>query len=309
MTNKRDLADSLAKFLESLDDQPKEVRPTIDALWESWFSGMCEMKSKATALSIRAAWKHLRPRVGHMHPEAVTGELWTNSIIPGIRKDTHECFKFFNIRKWLSMFLKWCEENNKGPSGWRRPRLIDPDPARDDGRAYSTEETDGLIANADWLLLPKIIMALEHFMRRSEIALLSKDRVDRKKQIIHLRAIDTKIRRARSFPYNNNLETLFCVMDQKHSELKIVSPWVFPSPINPERSIGRDGFSSAWETCKLRAGVIGKFHWLRHTALTRAFRAGGNPALICQMAGLDIAMAQKVYLHFSTDDLREVIKK
>lgn len=295
---------------EILNEDEAPAGKPIRELWLAWSNGMKQQgKAVATMRSIDSQWKHLELIIGDMPVEKITGELWTNVIIPQVRIQSHPGFVFANMRKWLSMNLKWSEENGKGPQGWRRPRLIDVDPEREAGRAYSIEETGRLETNSDWLLKPKIVMALDHFMRRSEISLLSKERVDRSKRIIHLRAIDTKIRRARSFPYNDRLEELFVAMDLKHAELGIVSPFMFPSPLNASKSIGRGGFQTAWETCKRLSGVIGKFHWLRHTALTRAFRGGGNPALICQMAGLDISMAQKVYLHFDTEDLREVLAK
>lgn len=303
MADKQYIADKLRE-LQALIGEEKESRPPIRELWESWFCGMKMMKSDATVMSIRSTWKHLDPLIGSRQLSDITGELWTNMIIPKVRERTHPGFKFANCRKWLSMFMKWADENGKSQHGWRRPRLMDPDPEIEPGRAYTVDETTRLIDNADYLLLPKIILALDHFMRRSEIAFLSKERVDRKKQIIHLRAIDTKIRKARSFPYNDKMETLFKSLEEHNNN----SPYIFPSPINNQKSIGRDGFSSAWATCKKNAHVIGRFHWLRHTALTRAFKAGGNPALICQMAGLDIKMAQSTYLHFSVDDLRVVIK-
>lgn len=302
----KEIADKLRE-LQSLIGEDTAIHPTIAELWESWAKGMSLMKSEATVASIKSAWKHLEPLIGHRHLQEITGEFWVNEIIPAIRSKTHPEFRFFNCKKWISMFFKWCDENQKAPTGWRRPRLIDPDPETKVGKAYSVEETDALILHADWFLRPKIILALELFMRRSEIALLSKDRVDREKRIIYLRAEDCKTRHARSFPFNDAVEEQFKILDEHLGHLN--SPWVFPSPNDPSKSIGRDGFSTAWATCKRKAKVIGRFHELRHTALTRAFRGGGNSALICAMAGLNIDVAQRIYLHFSVDDLREVLEK
>lgn len=303
MTTQDELAAKLDELLKRTATEHAEKIP-FRVFWDSWFKGMSAMKAKATVMSINSSWKHLEPIVGDRAIDEITGEFWTNNVIPMVRERTHPGVKFANDRKWLSSCLKWCEENGKGPKGWHRPKLVDPDPERAAGKAYTVDETDRLILNADWLLLPKIILALEHFMRRSEIALLSKERVDRNRQIIYLRAEDTKIRKARSFPYNDKMELLFKCLDEHYEQLR--SPWIFPSPLDPLKPIGRGGFATSWETCRRRAGVKGKFHELRHTALTRAARSSANIALVCQMAGLDVAMAQKVYWHFDEEDLRKL---
>lgn len=308
MTDKKQLAEMLAE-MQALVGNDTTTQPKIEEIWNSWAAGMIETKSKATADSIKSAWKHLGPHIGPMKLDEVTGEWWTNTFIPAKRKQTKHGFKFFNIRKWLSMFLKWAEENRKGGSGYRRPRLMDPDPEIETGRVYSKEETDRLEANADWLLLPKLVMACPHFMRRSEIALLRWDRIDRVNRFINLKAEDTKIRKGRSIPYNDRLEALFQDLEKRYAEMGIVSPYVFPSPRNAQKSIGRDGFSSAWATCKRAAGVVGKFHWLRKTAITRAINEpGSNIMLVCRVAGLDPDMAFKVYFLPNMEELRRTTK-
>lgn len=302
----------LAKLNELLkrSEIDKGEKVLIHVLWASWFRGMSGTKAEATISSIASSWKHLEPLIGNRILDEITGEFWTNEIIPSIRAKTHQGIKFANDRKWLSMFMKWCDENNKGAPGWRRPRLIDPDPETEPGYVYSPEEMNRLVMAADWLLLPKIVMANPHFMRRSEIALMSKERIDRANRLIYLRAEDTKIRKPRIIPYNERLESLFVVMDAKHAELGIVSPWLFPSPINPMKPIGRGGFSTAWETCRRTAGVleIGTFHDLRRTALTNATNAdGANHMQICKVAGLAIEMLQRTYYIPKIEDLRKVI--
>ena len=293
--------------LRTMRGEAAGVEEPISNLWLSWARGMSLMKSEATIASLEGSWKHLGPIIGHLSLSEMNGEFWTNEIIPRIREKTHPGFKFFNMRKWLGMFFKWSDENGKAPRHWRKPRLVDPDPEREKGRIYSVEETTRLEAHADWLLLPKLVMACPHFMRRSEIALLKKDRIDRANQIISLRAEDTKIRKGRAFPYNDRLEGLFRELDRRHAELGIVSPYVFPSPRNHAASIGRGGFSTSWATCKRRAGIHGqaKFHWLRKSALTRALRApGANTLLICRIAGLDVKEAQSTYFLPEMSDLK-----
>lgn len=294
------------------EDQPlKSKRSTIGEIWPLWEQGIKNTKRANTAASVVSSQKHLKPYIWDLFLDDMTNEWWVNVYIPKKRAEvdkngvSREKRKFFNDLKWLSMFLKWCDENGKAPTGWRRPRLTDPDPERAAGKAYTHEETDALIQAADWLLLPKIIMGLEHFMRRSEIALLEKAWVDRENRTISLPASVTKIKKARSFPYSERLELMFECLDEKYGKLN--SPYVFPSPRNPMKSIGRDGFASSWTSCRTVANVKGRFHDLRHTGLTRAVKSPGfNPSLICDVAGLAIEELQRTYLHFTIDDKRGV---
>jgi hypothetical protein len=151
----------LKKFEELrfiIDEIPNEKRPRVRELWNSWATGLKLMKSEATIRSLAGTWKHLEPIIGDLSVEQITGEFWTNEIIVRVRAKTHPTFVFFNMRKWLGMFMKWCDANNKAPHGWRRPVLVDPDPERAPGRAYSIDETDRLYAHADWGLKPKLVM-------------------------------------------------------------------------------------------------------------------------------------------------------
>lgn len=286
----------------------KAKRQIVGELWAVWYEGMEITKSKGTAVSIASSWKHLEAHAGGRFLDEITAEWWTNSYIPRKREESGASRKFFNERKWLGMFLKWCDETGKGDRGWKRPKLTNPDPKRESGRAYSDDEIRRLLEQADWKLKAKIIMGCHHFMRRNEVATLAKDRVDRVNRTIHLRALDTKIRKPRTFPYSEQLEQIFVILDAENEKAGINSPFVFPSPVNPDQPIGPDGFKRAWGTAKRNAGNIkGRFHDLRHTGLTKAFKAkGSNAALICHFAGLSLEEAERTYLHFTTDDLRGV---
>lgn len=293
-------------------DRPKlQRRQTAGELWPVWFQGKSETKSENTAASIASSWKNLEPYAAGLFPDELTEDWWLTVYIPRKReeispktKKSNPKRKFMNERKWLLAFLKHLKRQDMIA---KVPNLIDPDPPREKGRALTKEETDALVQAADWLLLPKIVMALEHFMRRSEIALLEKAWVDRTNRVINLPAWVCKTRHARRIPYNDRLELLFECLDEKYGKLQ--SPYVFPSPADPMRPIARDGFMTAWRSCKERAKIKGKvnFHWLRHTGLTRAFKAAGvNVAKVCAVGGLDVQEAMDTYVHFQLDDLRGV---
>lgn len=301
------------EFMQELWGQaPKKLRhETVGELWPGFYQGKLETKSKATGQSILSSWKNLETQICNKFPDEVTEDWWLTEYIPLKREEvspktgkSNPHRKFMNERKWLLAFLNHLKRQGNLN---KIPRLINPDPPRAKGRAYLNEETFAMIQAADWIFLPKLVMALEHFMRRSEIALLEKTWVDRKNRVINLPASVTKTRQARRIPYNERLEILFNVLDEKFGELN--SPYVFPSPKDPKKSIGRDGFMSAWKSCKRLAEIKGKanFHWLRHTGLTRAFRVPGvNVAKVCAVAGLDIHEAMATYVHFTLDDLRGV---
>jgi integrase len=293
-------------------DKPKiNRRSTTGALWVEWRNGKAAAnKRQATMDSIDSTWKNLEPFAADLFPDEITEQWWLGVYIPKMRERPHPRTglpnpkrKFMNDRKWLVSFLK--SLHRQGVIA-KLPHIINPDPARDEGKVYSDEVMAKLYDAADWSLFAKLVMGAEHFMRRWEIGGMSKARINRTDRIIYLRAEDTKIKKPRAFAYNEALEWIFMILDAK-SETE--SPWLFPSPKDPMNPIRKDGFMTAWRAAKKRAGLIGKanFHWLRHTGLSKAFAApGANPALICHAAGLSLDEAQKTYLHYGPEDTRNV---
>lgn len=303
-------------MVELWGDKPKHRRRQTNAeLWPVWREGkLAAGKSDATMSSIDSSWKNLDPYAGHLFPDDLTEEWWLRTYIPRKREEisprtkrANPKRKFMNERKWLLAYL-----NHQKRQGLLQttPVLVNPDPPRDRAELFTDEEFERLLIHADWELMAKLVMGRDHFMRRSEVALLSWDRVDMGKKTIHLRAQDTKIRKARTFPFNEALECLFLTLKERQRKTGMMSPWVFPSPEDANKSIRKDGFQRAWRTCKADARVPArkKFHWLRHTGLTIAFKKPtSNPALVCHFAGLSLDEAMKTYIHFQVDDLRGVL--
>lgn len=144
----------------------------------------------------------------------------------------------------------------------------------------------------------------------SEAILLSWDRVDEESRTIHLRAQDTKIRKKRTFPFNNKLAALFVELKAEAKAMGLNSKYVFPSLVSDkDEPMSFSEFRTLWEaTCKKANLPEGsRFHWLRHTGLTKAFkRARLDAARICHFAGLSLDEADRTYLHFKPEDLRGV---
>ena len=300
MTDNSELRQRVAELHRLLGDGPEENKATVGELWVQWFDGMKNLKAEGTIKSIEAAWKHLGPIIVGLYLEDITNNLWTNTIIPIVRANTHQEFKHFNQRKFLSMFCKWCEENGKAPRDWKRPKFTDPDPERNAGKCFTDDEILRLVANAQGDLLLQVLMAFTMGMRKSEILLLRTDRIDREKRTINLKAIDCKIRKGRSFRISDDVWPLL------EPRLDFTGGFVFPGRLKNGKSLTRSGNASSWATLKRNAKVKGRFHDLRCSFLTRAFRTATNPALICASAGLSIEVAMKVYCKFTDEDLSVV---
>lgn len=278
---------------------------------------MIETKRPATADSIRYARQNLEPYAFDRFLDDMTAEWWTNEYIPKKRAEQNKRKgidnskrKFFNEWKWISGFLKWCERNGKAGPGWVRPHLTNPDPETDEGVVYSDPQMTELYRSATLRMATLLVMGERHFMRRDEARLLEWSRVDLENRTVRLRAQDTKTKKARTFPISSELVSLLIQIKDESRVMGLESKFVFPSLAHgPAEAMTRGEFRHLWETTYGRAGLPqgSRFHWLRHTGLTRAFmRAKLDAGRICHFAGLSLEEADRTYLHFKPDDLRGV---
>jgi integrase len=277
---------------------PKWKGPTL--LVEDKFPEFVELKkikSPATYASIKNQWeKHLKPYFGGMRIADVTEAEWQRYVHE--KRKTMPTRKFFNDRKYLSMFLNWMHREG---SLRQLPKLHDVDPETKVGKIFTDDEISRLIEHANQNLKLQILMALTMGMRKSEILTLEFSQIDFDKKTIHLPAEKTKIRKARTFGISD-----ICFSRLLARSRQATTRYVFTATRGAIGSMRTGGEMRAWVFCKRRAGVVGRFHDLRHTFLTRAFKESVNPALICDYAGLSLDEAQKTYLHFDHDDTRVV---
>jgi len=264
--------------------------------FEEWINLM-SVKSEGTINSIKSQWNvHLKSYFGGLHLDEITESEWLRYVTK--KRETLPSRKFFNDRKYLSMFLNWCHREGFIE---KLPKLSNVDPETKAGKVFSKEEVDALILHANMDLQLQILMALTMGMRVGEILSLEWNQIDFVHNVIHLPAHKTKIRKARTFKVSD-----ICLNELKFKKLKSTSSFVFPSPKDPAQSVGKGGNKTAWKNCKEAAKVTGRFHDLRHTFLTNAFRAEPNAALICHFAGLSLEEAQKTYLHFTIEDTLKI---
>jgi integrase len=208
--------------------------------------------------------------------------------------------KLFNDIKHLRMLSQLAYRKGILP---RPLKIRDPDPPREAGRRFTRQELEKLRRAANFTMRGQIDMAATMGMRRSEILLLAWDRVDMRKRTIHLRAEDTKIRRARTMGTSQPVHSW--LTERRKRQIKYPSPWVFPSRFDHAKPARAN--RTAWTATKRRAKVKGRFHDLRHTFLSATLlERKANPLHVAVYAGVSLAEIQKTYLHPSVEDTRHV---
>lgn len=288
------------RIAEFLGEKPRNASKVF--LIEEKFPEFLELKkhkSAGTQASMKNQWEnHLKDGLGGVIVTDLNNDEWLKYV--GRKRETHPDRKFFNDRKYLSMFTHWLYRNGLIP---KLPNFEDVDPEIAEGLVYSEDQIKALLRHAEPEIGLKILCGLTMGMRIGEINSLEWSQVDFKKKTIYLPAEKTKVRKERTFGIS---EACYDLLKQRAAKSK--GSAVFESPRNPNKTQGRDGHKAAWTKCKALAGVPEeyRFHWLRHTFLTRAFKKSVNPALICEYAGLSLEEAQKTYLHFTVEDTRVV---
>jgi integrase len=165
------------------------------------------------------------------------------------------------------------------------------------GRVYSPEEFRKLwaAANPKWKLI--LEMAAIMGMRRGEIRNLRWDYLDFQEGLIRLPKEATKTRRGRTVPVEPGiLEALKTIEPLIRPE----SGWVFPN--SKDKALPMNPTDRTWRRIQRRAGVKGKFHWLRHSNVSWAVRGGFAPKLVKKTRGMSSQVMDRIYTHADISD-------
>lgn len=286
------------RIAEFLGEKPRFAGKGVllEDVWAD-FIKLKEAKSLGTQRVNKDSWNcHLKAGFGHMLLEDITPDAWLMWVIKERAKIPKR--KFATERRVLQNILNWLHSQGRIQ---RAVKLEHVDPEITAGKTYSDDQLKKLLAVSEPKMQLMIRMGCEMMMRHGEIWSLEWSQIDLNKKLIHLPAYKTKIRRARTFAISKSVLEL--LMDRK---LEIISDWVFPALGDISRCAGKHAANTAWKRVKKNSKVSGRFHDLRHTGLTHAFKKSVNPALICDFAGLSLAEAQQTYLHFTPEDTRLV---
>lgn len=285
---------------EILEDWLKkpDLRPKlVSELWAD-FERTRLKRSKATRDGLHYASLHLLPFFGDKFPNEITEKLWIQYQDLKIQQKPDR--KFFDDLKWLNAFLLWCQRSGIIIT---KPKLENPDPPQGRvAKVYSHDEIKRLLSHANEDLKLQILMGFTMGMRVGEILGLHWDRINLDKNFLVLRPDDTKTRNGRICALSGDVAALLAKRSDR-------SGFLFKSPVDQNKSVGRCGNKTAWQNCKKLSNVKGRFHDLRATFLTNALSAAKgkvNTTLICKFAGLSTKVAERHYLKPSFEDTKIV---
>jgi integrase len=175
------------------------------------------------------------------------------------------------------------------------------------GRAISREEESALLtacqSSRSRSLHTAVLVALNTCMRYSELRLLKWEQVNLAAQMVTVGLSKTEAGAGRLIPLNARALSILSFwagqfpnrgpqqyvfpsekygLAQRHNEKK-GSTGTCVHSTDPTKPIGR--WKEAWEAAKIRAGVLCRFHDLRHTGCTRMLEAGVPFSVVATIMG------------------------
>lgn len=215
--------------------------------------------------------------------EKKTGDYSRNQIYRYVKKETTRPRALATVHRELERLRRIF--NIAVRQGWldvspfqRGDSLISHAQETERVRILSADEEKRLLAACTGLrehLKPVLIAALDTCLRKNELFTLSWEDVDLDKNIISIRALNSKTLRSRLVPVSSRL----------HRELtKLKENGTAASA--SDRVFGIDSAKKAFYTALEKAGIKEfRFHDLRGTGITRLLRAGMPAAEVMKISG------------------------
>lgn len=229
---------------------------------------------------------HLVPYFGDFHISNV-GANWENYIAH--KRLIAPKRKFYNDAKHLRSILRMAF--GLGLINIL-PTIRNPDPRSRAGKEYTIEELRALLKHAGPDLALQIKLAVLMGMRRSEVLHLEWGRVDFERKLVVLRPENVKTDDGREVPIHPEV---YLELRRRYKKARGNARFVFPSPAHDDRPVLDN--KTAWNECKAKACVVGRFHDLRHTAVTRMLYVYNIPATkVAAIVGMSLAIMNR-YAH------------
>jgi integrase len=255
---------------------------------------------KGTIELARRYLGYLKTEFGDIHCDRFKAEDWDKFV--ALYQKRYPGKILFSHWKHLNMAIHFAARR-----GWMP--LVDlenPDPEKDVARILTEKEKTALLSVAPTDLRDQMLFGMTMGMRLREILHLEWDRVDMTAQTVTLYPHNVKTKKARQMRISPQVYEALKVRLAAHTG----SPFVFPSPTNPQRPINQN--KTAWRNAKANAKISGRcrFHDLRPTFLSECaekVRQGSvSIAQVCQYAGLSIKVFERVYLRLNAEATQAV---
>jgi len=188
----------------------------------------------------------------------------------------------------------------------RHIRKLKENPPRT--RHLTQEEVNRLIdaCNQEWLKLA-ILIAVETGLRKSAIFGLKRQDIDFQSAVIRVRSKGNKMI---TVPLTKLVQAALHRRIEELSREKVVSQYIFPSPVDASKPI-RSDYDKGFKAACRRAGIKDlRFHDLRHTFASLFYERTGDWKALQEILGhSDISTTMKVYTHLREEHLRQAISR
>lgn len=257
-------------------------------------------------------FKVLLPYMGDMRIDQIDEQLWEQFVFD--RCQIKENYSFATTLMVLRDVINRAFERKLID---RKPKFRNPDKDRESsGRVFSQPELYRIAKHA----APKsgrhtlrrfdvrhaIILANTEAFRRGDVTKLSWDRIDLEDGTLRFTKKVTKNKTARTIPLEAKS---LRILKRRKALIGNLSPWVFPSPGKPSKHVHSfdTGFKRALTRAKIQAdprGVVGRFHDIRRSALTRMFKVATNHLMVCFLRDISVEVAMKNYIRWTISELK-----
>lgn len=305
----RHIEDHKARYLggKTVTDRDERAGKTIRSIVEEMFLTVTPKRRKGTQNNHRIYFTELSEHWGSIDVNRLTLVMWERWLAEFRAKKKRKTFD--DYVKWMNTILNYAYSNRYLHHPLTLPSA---DGVRGQvGRVFTDDELKALWDAMSDDLKDQFVLAFECFMRLREGLYLTWDRVDLKTGRLTLRPEDvktgSKTGKGRTFFISPNALERLRARRERHEELEIESPYVFPSPEDWDKPQHQN--KTAWSNAKQAARIKGRARWhdIRHTSLTKALLEQKlNPVEVSEYAGVSIRTIQRVYLHATEERTKDV---
>lgn len=172
-------------------------------------------------------------------------------------------------------------------------------------------------------LLPAVLLALNTGMRYSELRLMRWEQIDLPRRTLRVGKSKTDAGTGRVIPLNDKATKVLKFWAEQFPD-RTPQHFTFPTErygaggddfeptvwdIDPETPIG--SWKEAWESAKKNAGVVVRFHDLRHTCVTRMLEGGVPLSVVASILGWSPATTARMakrYGHIGQVAMRKAVE-